>query len=199
MSCGVRRHRRRTSAPLRTPIRRCVPPVARKTVRVDAFAAVHRCWLHMRSVPVCAGALSSLCVSATRDFPTCSARVRRNQTLPRNAFASHPCASHAETRGPQTGRLKDWHPIALGAVVLDEVCKRAGIDPVHVDDVRFACTQAAQQQHRQHHQRQAASRAKQRPTTTLSNCAGCGQPFVSVVAPAARNSLARAPDPGTSR
>jgi acetyl-CoA C-acetyltransferase len=41
--------------------------------------------------------------------------------------------------GRRGGRLKDWHPIDLGAFVLDELVARLGIDPSLVEDVIFGC------------------------------------------------------------
>jgi acetyl-CoA C-acetyltransferase len=48
--------------------------------------------------------------------------------------------------GKRGGKLKGWHPVDLGAAVLDEIVRRAGIDPVLVDDVVFGCvTQIGEQ------------------------------------------------------
>jgi len=41
--------------------------------------------------------------------------------------------------GRKGGRLRDWHPADLGAVVLDELVDRTGIDPERVDDVVMGC------------------------------------------------------------
>ena len=41
--------------------------------------------------------------------------------------------------GRRNGKLKDTHPIDLGALVLDELVSRTGIDPEHVEDVIFGC------------------------------------------------------------
>jgi len=41
--------------------------------------------------------------------------------------------------GKQGGRLREWHPIALGASVLDALIERAGIDGALVDDVIVGC------------------------------------------------------------
>jgi acetyl-CoA acetyltransferase family protein len=41
--------------------------------------------------------------------------------------------------GRRNGKLKDIHPIDLGAAILDELVGRSGIDPVHVEDVIFGC------------------------------------------------------------
>jgi len=41
--------------------------------------------------------------------------------------------------GKQKGRLREWHPIALGAAVLDAVVERAGVDGAKIDDVIVGC------------------------------------------------------------
>src|ERR671935_3230956 len=41
--------------------------------------------------------------------------------------------------GRRNGKLKDVHPVVLGAMVLKELVKRAGIKPEQVDDVVFGC------------------------------------------------------------
>ena len=48
--------------------------------------------------------------------------------------------------GRRNGSLKDVHPVDLGAHVLAELIRRAGIDPAIVDDVIFGCvTQIGEQ------------------------------------------------------
>ena len=37
------------------------------------------------------------------------------------------------------GRLREWHPIGLGAAVCDELVKRTGIDGAMIDDVIVGC------------------------------------------------------------
>lgn len=44
------------------------------------------------------------------------------------------------------GALKDWHPVDLGAAVLDELVVRAKIDPVLIDDVIMGCVSQAGEQ-----------------------------------------------------
>ena len=39
----------------------------------------------------------------------------------------------------QNGRLRDWHPISLGAKVVDAVVERAGVDGSLVEDVIVGC------------------------------------------------------------
>jgi acetyl-CoA C-acetyltransferase len=41
--------------------------------------------------------------------------------------------------GRRGGRLAGWHPVELGAAVVDAVVRRAGADPADVDDVYFGC------------------------------------------------------------
>lgn len=41
--------------------------------------------------------------------------------------------------GKKNGRLSKWHPISLGAAVLDEVVARSGIDASQIDDVIVGC------------------------------------------------------------
>jgi acetyl-CoA C-acetyltransferase len=41
--------------------------------------------------------------------------------------------------GRRNGKLKDWHPIDLGAAVLDELVARTTADPAAIEDVIFGC------------------------------------------------------------
>jgi len=41
--------------------------------------------------------------------------------------------------GRRNGKLKDFHPIDLGARVLDELVARTGVDPALIEDVIFGC------------------------------------------------------------
>ena len=41
--------------------------------------------------------------------------------------------------GKKNGRLREWHPISLGAAVLDALVERSGIDASLVDDVIVGC------------------------------------------------------------
>ena len=41
--------------------------------------------------------------------------------------------------GKRDGALKDWHPVAMGAAVLDALVSRTGVDPAAVDDVIAGC------------------------------------------------------------
>ena len=48
--------------------------------------------------------------------------------------------------GRRNGKLKDFHPVVLGSLVLREVVRRAGIEPQQVDDVVFGCVGQAGEQ-----------------------------------------------------
>src|SRR5690349_3434516 len=48
--------------------------------------------------------------------------------------------------GRRNGKLKDIHPVVLGSLVLKEVVRRAGIEPVQVEDVVFGCVGQAGEQ-----------------------------------------------------
>ena len=41
--------------------------------------------------------------------------------------------------GKREGALKDWHPVAMGAAVLDALVERTGVDPGAIDDVIVGC------------------------------------------------------------
>jgi acetyl-CoA acyltransferase len=41
--------------------------------------------------------------------------------------------------GRRNGKLKDFHPVVLGSMVLKELVRRAGIEPGTVEDVVFGC------------------------------------------------------------
>ena len=41
--------------------------------------------------------------------------------------------------GRRNGKLKDFHPVVLGSMILKEIVRRAGIEPGQVDDVVFGC------------------------------------------------------------
>src|SRR5437870_3971677 len=48
--------------------------------------------------------------------------------------------------GRRGGRLKDWHPVDLGAAVVDELVRRSNADPKLVEDVIFGCVDQAGEQ-----------------------------------------------------
>jgi acetyl-CoA C-acetyltransferase len=41
--------------------------------------------------------------------------------------------------GKRDGALKDWHPVSMGAAVLDAIVDRTGVDPAAIEDVIVGC------------------------------------------------------------
>ena len=41
--------------------------------------------------------------------------------------------------GRRGGALKDWHPVSMGAAVLDALVARTGVEPAAIDDVIVGC------------------------------------------------------------
>ncbi|MGN6057556.1 MAG: acetyl-CoA C-acetyltransferase, partial [Sphingomicrobium sp.] len=41
--------------------------------------------------------------------------------------------------GKREGALKDWHPVSMGAAVLDALVERTGVDAAAIDDVIVGC------------------------------------------------------------
>ncbi|HVV65200.1 MAG TPA: acetyl-CoA C-acetyltransferase [Rhizomicrobium sp.] len=48
--------------------------------------------------------------------------------------------------GKKGGRLKDWHPVDMGAKVIDALLDRSGVDPAAVEDVICGCVMQVGQQ-----------------------------------------------------
>jgi len=48
--------------------------------------------------------------------------------------------------GKKGGKLKDWHPVDLGAQVIDSLLDRSGVDPAAVEDVICGCVMQVGQQ-----------------------------------------------------
>jgi acetyl-CoA C-acetyltransferase len=48
--------------------------------------------------------------------------------------------------GKRNGKLKDWHPVDLGAEVINGVLDRSKIDPAAIEDVVFGCVSQVGQQ-----------------------------------------------------
>jgi acetyl-CoA C-acetyltransferase len=48
--------------------------------------------------------------------------------------------------GKKGGKLKDWHPVDMGAKVIDALLDRSGIDPAAVEDVICGCVMQVGQQ-----------------------------------------------------
>ena len=62
-----------------------------------------------------------------------------NNMSSRTQFDAYIVAAVRTAGAKKNGRLREWHPITLGAAVLDAVVERAGIDGGHVDDVIVGC------------------------------------------------------------
>ena len=55
------------------------------------------------------------------------------------AEAAYIVAATRTAGGRKGGKLAGWHPIDLGAAVLDSILDRTGVDPARVDDVVMGC------------------------------------------------------------
>jgi acetyl-CoA C-acetyltransferase len=55
------------------------------------------------------------------------------------AEAAYIVAATRTAGGRKGGRLREWHPADLGAVVLNELIDRTGVDPERVEDVVMGC------------------------------------------------------------
>ncbi len=55
------------------------------------------------------------------------------------AEAAYIVAATRTAGGRKGGKLAAWHPIDLGAAVLDSILDRTGVDPARVDDVVMGC------------------------------------------------------------
>jgi acetyl-CoA C-acetyltransferase len=58
----------------------------------------------------------------------------KKHNMPLNAYIVEAVRTPA---GKNRGALREWHPADLGAVVLDELVKRSGINATYIDDVIF--------------------------------------------------------------
>jgi acetyl-CoA C-acetyltransferase len=55
-------------------------------------------------------------------------------------------AAKRTAAGRRNGRLSGWHPVDLGAVILDALVDQTGIDPAAVEDVLMGCVSQAGEQ-----------------------------------------------------
>lgn len=88
--------------------------------------------------------------------------------------------------GRRNGRLAGWHPVDLGAKVLDSVVQRAGVDPAAIDDVVMGCvTQAGEQSlHVGRHIVLASSLPQSVPAVTIDRQCGSSQQAMQFAAQA---------------
>ncbi len=88
--------------------------------------------------------------------------------------------------GKRAGRLAGWHPVDLGAEVLNAVVERSGLDPAGVDDVIMGCVmQAGEQAFAFGRNAVLSSRlANSTPAVTIDRQCGSSQQAVSFAAQA---------------
>src|SRR5258705_5963701 len=65
-----------------------------------------------------------------------SARISQGSQAMAEAYI---VAATRTAGGRKGGRLREWHPADLGAVVLNELIDRTGVDPALVEDVVMGC------------------------------------------------------------
>jgi acetyl-CoA C-acetyltransferase len=66
----------------------------------------------------------------------CAASIRANEQRMSEAYI---VAAKRTAGGRRDGALKDWHPVSLGAAVLDALVADSGVDPAAIDDVIVGC------------------------------------------------------------
>ena len=88
--------------------------------------------------------------------------------------------------GRRGGRLSGWHPIDLGAAVLDEIVARTKIDPELVEDVIFGCVNqvGSQGTNIARNAVLSSSRPETIPATTVDRQCGSSQQAVHFAAQA---------------
>ena len=79
--------------------------------------------------------------------------------------------------GKKNGSLSGWHPADMGAMVLDELIRKTGIDPKDVDDVIFGCVDqvGAQAGNLSRNSVLASSLPESVPGTTIDRQCGSSQ------------------------
>ncbi|HZU16121.1 MAG TPA: thiolase family protein [Candidatus Dormibacteraeota bacterium] len=86
--------------------------------------------------------------------------------------------------GKRNGKLKGFHPVVLGAMVLKELIRRAGIEPGQVDDVVFGCVGQVGEQSANVARNSwlAAGFPVEVPATTVDRQCGSGQQAIHFAA-----------------
>ncbi|HZV49781.1 MAG TPA: thiolase family protein [Candidatus Dormibacteraeota bacterium] len=86
--------------------------------------------------------------------------------------------------GKRNGKLRDIHPVLLGAMVLKELVRRAGIEPGQVDDVIFGCVGQVGEQSANIARNSwlAAGFPVEVPATTVDRQCGSGQQAIHFAA-----------------
>ena len=91
--------------------------------------------------------------------------------------------------GRRGGRLKDWHPADLGALVLNAVVDRSGVDPAAIEDVIMGCvSQVGEQSNSVGRNAVLASRLPESvPATTIDRQCGSSQQALHFAAQAVQS------------
>ena len=88
--------------------------------------------------------------------------------------------------GRRKGRLADWHPADLGAVPVDALLARTGIDPAAIDDLIFGCVSqiGEQSNHLARHVVLASNLPQSVPAVTIDRQCGSSQQAIHFAAQA---------------
>ncbi len=91
--------------------------------------------------------------------------------------------------GRRGGRLKDWHPADLGALVLNALVDRSGVDPAAIEDVIMGCvSQVGEQSNSVGRNAVLASRLPESvPATTIDRQCGSSQQALHFAAQAVQS------------
>ena len=88
--------------------------------------------------------------------------------------------------GKREGALKDWHPVSLGAAVLDALIERTGVDPAAIEDVIVGCVSQIGEQsfHVGRNMVLASSLPESVPAVTIDRQCGSSQQSIHFAAQA---------------
>jgi len=88
--------------------------------------------------------------------------------------------------GKRDGALKDWHPVSMGAAVLDALVQRTGVNPAAVDDVIVGCVSQIGEQsfHVGRNMVLASSLPESVPAVTIDRQCGSSQQSIHFAAQA---------------
>ena len=88
--------------------------------------------------------------------------------------------------GKRDGALRDWHPVSMGAAVLDALVERTGVDPAAIDDVIVGCVSQVGEQsfHVGRNMVLASSLPDSVPAVTIDRQCGSSQQSVHFAAQA---------------
>src|SRR3979411_2699115 len=77
--------------------------------------------------------------AARQPFPPSRGNVSEAALEADSMHAAVICGALGPPMGRRNGRLRDYHPVVLGSMVLKELMARAAVDPAQVEDVVFGC------------------------------------------------------------